>query len=106
KILGPLVDFPFHSLRQLAVLPRFTGAAVRPFEGVLVGVESPIRLNHWPCFQAQDLKSLAGKSVSSNTPSSSGAHHNRIIDRLRAHCRSPCYPSNQIRRSNTYGIKP
>ena len=82
RVIGPLVDFPFHALRQLSVLAGLAVAAIRPTVRRFVVMEIAVRLDHPASFQAQNFKTLGSQRVRRNPARSSRAHHDHVVDFL------------------------
>jgi len=66
KLIGPLIDFPFHALRQFPILPGFSVAPVRPPVRRFVIVKILVRLDHPASFEAENLEALGGQGVGSD----------------------------------------
>ena len=82
KLICPLINFPFHSLRQLPVLPRFSAAAVRPAVRWFVIVKILVRFNHPAGFKTQHFQTLAGKGVRGHAARSARSHYDHVVNSL------------------------
>src|SRR5437879_4775702 len=55
KVVGPLLDFPFHASRKFSIPPRFSLPSIRPLVRKLVRVKVLSRMEHPPSLEAQDV---------------------------------------------------
>ena len=93
ELIRPLTNFPFHALRQLSILPRFSVAAVRPTIRQLVSVKILMRFDHPAGFEAQDLQTFGGKRVCSHSARGSRANHNHVVKSLRPQIKFLPFPA-------------
>lgn len=93
ELVSPFIDFPFHALRQLAILPGFSVAAVRPTIRRLVIVKILMRLDHPAGFEAQDFQALDGKSVCGHSACGSRANHDHVVKTFRRQIKFLPFPA-------------
>src|SRR5947199_3417615 len=55
KVVGPLLDFPFHASRKFSIPPRFSLPSIRPLVRKPVRVKVLSRMEHPPSLEAQDV---------------------------------------------------
>ena len=95
ELIRPLIDLPFHTLRQLSVLPRFSVAAVWPAVRRFVIVKILVWLNHPASLEAEHFQALAGKGVRGDSTRSSRADHDNVVNSLCRQIKFLSFPARQ-----------